>query len=228
MTVALIGNGTGFARFARGATTTATIAVSVLANDRIAAAGVSWHLSSAPGIRLVADDQAPDADVVVVCAVALDEGLLGRMAAAADQARNPRQVMVLVSDVPGRRALAKAKLCGVVSFVARTDAGGEVIATAVIASAACSGHRPDGRPAWVLDHNGRLAEAAMGPGRPPLTEREIGVLRLLADGLSTIEIAQRLSYSDRTVKKIIHELLAGLNLRNRAHAVAYAGQVGVI
>jgi DNA-binding NarL/FixJ family response regulator len=55
-----------------------------------------------------------------------------------------------------------------------------------------------------------------------LDERERAVLRLIADGFGTAEIAMRLNYSERTVKNILHRLLSRMHLRNRAHAVAYA------
>ena len=51
---------------------------------------------------------------------------------------------------------------------------------------------------------------------------------MLADGESTRGIAQRLSYSERTVKNIVHDLLAKLNCKTRAHAVALAARQGVI
>lgn len=61
-----------------------------------------------------------------------------------------------------------------------------------------------------------------------LTARECDVLRLLADGETTREIAQHLSYSDRTVKKIVHDVLSKLNCRTRAHAVAVATRQGAL
>ena len=61
-----------------------------------------------------------------------------------------------------------------------------------------------------------------------LTERELEVLRLLADGLDTSEVGQRLFYSERTVKNIIHDVTSRLELRNRTHAVAYAIREGLI
>jgi len=54
------------------------------------------------------------------------------------------------------------------------------------------------------------------------------VLRLLAEGIDTLEIAQQLSYSERTVRNIIHGMLTRMKLRNRVHAVAYALRNGVI
>lgn len=73
-----------------------------------------------------------------------------------------------------------------------------------------------------------LPEAAGEEPNGRLTDREVDVLRLLADGNSTREIATRLSYSERTVKNIVHVLLAKLNCRTRAHAVALAARRGVI
>lgn len=61
-----------------------------------------------------------------------------------------------------------------------------------------------------------------------LTEREFDVLRLLADGDTTRDIAKHMSYSERTVKNIVHDLLAKLNCRTRAQAVATAARRGVI
>ncbi len=60
------------------------------------------------------------------------------------------------------------------------------------------------------------------------TEREIEILRLLADGLDTTEIALELAYSERTVKKILHDVTTRFQLKNRCHAVAYALRNGVI
>jgi DNA-binding CsgD family transcriptional regulator len=66
------------------------------------------------------------------------------------------------------------------------------------------------------------------PSEPQLTEREYEVLRMLADGESTRGIAERLSYSERTVKNIVRDLLIKLNCKTRAHAVAFAVRQGVI
>jgi len=56
----------------------------------------------------------------------------------------------------------------------------------------------------------------------------VNVLRLLADGRSTSDIAVDLAYSESTIKNIIHDLVHQLGARNRAHAVAMAIRAGVI
>lgn len=64
--------------------------------------------------------------------------------------------------------------------------------------------------------------------RAGLSEREMTVLRLLADGEGTRDMAEHLSYSERTVKNIVHDVLMKMNCRNRAHAVALATRQGLI
>ena len=66
------------------------------------------------------------------------------------------------------------------------------------------------------------------PRAARLEDRERDVLRLLADGIGTPEIANRLSYSERTVKNIIHQLLTRMQLHNRTHAVAFALRNGLL
>ncbi len=58
--------------------------------------------------------------------------------------------------------------------------------------------------------------------------REVSVLRELAAGCDTNEIAGSLSYSERMVKRIVHDLLVKMNCRNRAQAVALAVRHGLI
>ena len=61
-----------------------------------------------------------------------------------------------------------------------------------------------------------------------LAERDIEVLRLLAEGANTADIAAELSCSSRTVKNVVHTIMQRLNVRNRPHAVAFAVRAGLI
>ena len=61
-----------------------------------------------------------------------------------------------------------------------------------------------------------------------LTQREVTVLRMLADGEATRGIAHQLNYSERTVKNIVRNVLEKLGCRTRAQAVAFATRHGVI
>lgn len=61
-----------------------------------------------------------------------------------------------------------------------------------------------------------------------LTDREHRVLELLSVGLSTDEIAERMSYSPRTIKNQVQSILVKLDCRNRAQAVGVAVRQGWI
>jgi DNA-binding NarL/FixJ family response regulator len=73
-----------------------------------------------------------------------------------------------------------------------------------------------------------LAHTQTAPMRYHLTERELEVLGLLAEGLGQGEVAERLVISPRTVATHIQRILAKLGVRSRAQAVAVAYRERII
>jgi DNA-binding CsgD family transcriptional regulator len=77
--------------------------------------------------------------------------------------------------------------------------------------------------AEVIPFAGPLRELEQEP-----TMREIEVLQLIGDGLVNREIGVRLFLSEETVKSHVRHLLAKLQARSRAHAVAVGFRRGLI
>jgi two-component system, NarL family, response regulator LiaR len=65
------------------------------------------------------------------------------------------------------------------------------------------------------------------PTTDPLTEREVEVLRLVAQGLSNDDIAQKLVVSERTVRTHVSHILDKLHLANRTQMALYAVREGI-
>jgi NarL family two-component system response regulator LiaR len=65
------------------------------------------------------------------------------------------------------------------------------------------------------------------PAEEPLTEREVEVLGLVAQGLSNQEIAEELVISEPTVRTHVSNILSKLHLANRTQAALYALREGL-
>ena len=71
-------------------------------------------------------------------------------------------------------------------------------------------------------------DEAQAANKEDLTDREKEVLRLVAEGATNRDIAGRLNVTENTVKYHLKNILEKLHLRNRAQAVAYAMQTGLL
>jgi DNA-binding CsgD family transcriptional regulator len=83
-------------------------------------------------------------------------------------------------------------------------------------------------PGSALTATSSSASPPNGGREVRLSEREGEVLRLVAEGYSTVMIASRLHLSESTVKTHVEGLLARLNARNRAEAVAAAWRLHIL
>jgi NarL family two-component system response regulator LiaR len=61
-----------------------------------------------------------------------------------------------------------------------------------------------------------------------LTERELGVLRLIANGMTNSQIAEKLVISENTVKGHVSNILSKLHLADRTQVAVYAWQKGLV
>lgn len=82
------------------------------------------------------------------------------------------------------------------------------------------------RISTAADQTPGEASAEQAPTGYPLTQRQLQVLDLVAQGFSYKEVGKKLSLSPRTVKYHMAEIMARLHLEHRAQVLAYAGRLG--
>jgi DNA-binding NarL/FixJ family response regulator len=204
------------------------IPVTVHAPDPISREGALGQLRRCPEIEIRENADADSGTVTLLVSDALDDAAVTRLRRLMADG-DTRAVLVVGS-------LREAKLldvlgCGIGAIVWRHEATEDRLAQAVMAAARGDGELPADLLGRLIDQVNVLHGIAGGRAGVPtsgLSPREVNVLRLVADGLGTAEIASKLSYSDRTIKNILHELSTRLHLKNRAHAVAYALREGYI
>ncbi|HEY8210539.1 MAG TPA: response regulator transcription factor [Myxococcaceae bacterium] len=202
----------------------AAVRVVLVGEDPLARGGLHAQLEGQEGVLLAGHTELEH------LALALEQGRpetlvwdlgvdpraqLGKAAAMA-QANVPFVVLLNEDDLAGDAVASGA------SGVLGRDAGPAQIAAAAVAAA---------RGLVVLAPE--LASAAVprpGGAAPadPLTDRELQVLSLLAEGLSNKLIAGRLGISEHTAKFHVNAILGKLGVQSRTEAVVRAARLGML
>jgi DNA-binding NarL/FixJ family response regulator len=135
------------------------------------------------------------------------------------------RVLVLTVEAGGRSVL-DALIAGACGYLLK-DATIEEIAAGVRAAAAGQSFVSPRVGHHVLERLRGHAGADGTSAETPLSERELDILRLVAEGCDNDEIAERLFLSPRTVKNHVSSILAKLEMDNRVQAAVYAVRKGI-
>ncbi|HEV2778476.1 MAG TPA: LuxR C-terminal-related transcriptional regulator [Actinophytocola sp.] len=202
------------------------------ATDVITRAGIVSALRTRPEIRLVENGEAaatPDErTVMLVVAEGWDDEtrqLFRRL-----QIQGCRSVVLVAGDMSDADLLEAVSI-GVSAVIRRSEASPDTLVKLIKATASGDGALPPDLLRRLLHRVSRLQHQVLSPrgwDLAGISAREAEVLRMVADGLETREIAEKLCYSQRTVKGILHDITGRFQLRNRAHAVAFALREGLI
>jgi DNA-binding NarL/FixJ family response regulator len=148
--------------------------------------------------RLAVDQALADLRVVILTTYELDEYIYGALRAGASG--------FLIKDID------PAELIHAVRVVARGDA---LISPSVTRR-------------LIAEFAGRSDPWAAAPELDVLTDRERQAMALIAEGLSNVEIAERLFVSPATAKTYVSRIMIKLGARDRAQLVVFAYEAGVV
>jgi DNA-binding NarL/FixJ family response regulator len=207
---------------------TEEIPVVVCAADPLSRVGIISQLRRVHGFSIASVEDPPGGAVALVVADAMNDEVAAELRAL--RGRGIARVVLMVARVDDRDLLAAVE-AGVAGVIRRSEATAGNMAAAIRSAAAGEGTLSPDLLGRLLRQVGQLQRQVLSPRGltfSGLTERETSVLRLLAQGHDTAEVGRQLFYSERTVKNIIHDVTSRLELRNRAHAVAYAIREGLI
>src|SRR5438067_4663920 len=204
------------------------IPVMICATDPILRNGVAMTLRTRDEVWVVADDATEVPPVVLLVADRLDESASRLLRSLQRQARS--RIVLIAGDLDDAEVLGAIEH-GVCAVARRSQVTADALVRLIKAAAAGEGALPPDLLGRLLNRVSRLQRQVLQPRGLRLggmSNRETEVLKLVAAGLSTQEIADRLCYSQRTVKSILHDVTNRFQLRNRSHAVAYALREGLI
>lgn len=132
----------------------------------------------------------------------------------------PEAQIVVLSSFSDDSRLIGAMRAGAITYVQK-EAEPEVLLNAVR-------HAARGQAVMEPELMQRIMQARDLRYQDVLTEREMDVLRAVADGLTNAEIAQRLIVSEETVKTHLSSVLRKLGLAHRTQAAVYALRSGLV
>ena len=140
--------------------------------------------------------------------------------------RVPGVAVLVVTVSTGEADVLDALEAGASGYLLK-DSGPEEIVRAL--EAAVDGDTPlSPRVAGLIVHRARGRPGDADASKADLSERELEVLRLLAEGLDNREIALNLYLSPTTVKRHVSTIFAKLGVSNRVQAAIWAVRARII
>jgi DNA-binding NarL/FixJ family response regulator len=206
----------------------AQLPVLIATDDPLSRAGMESQLRSERSIRLIDSPIGEPKAAAIVVAEAMDGDVVTVLRGLRRDGVDRTVLIVSRLDDAGMLLAVENGVSGVLR---RSQATTKAMVSTLHSVASGDGALPADLLGRFMDQVGRLQRRVLAPRGltfSGLTEREVAVLGLLADGHDTAEVGRRLFYSERTVKNIVHDVTSRYDLHNRTHAVAFAIREGFI
>ncbi len=196
--------------------------------------GVRAFLETQPDITVVAEAASGKEAVSLAAEYAPDVALMDLIMPGMDGVEatrrlttsSPRTSVVMLTSYHDDEHVFPAIRAGALSYVLK-EIGPDELADAVRKAAAGEAVlHPRVAARVVRELHGARREAPNA--FHDLSDRELEVLRLIADGCNNAEIAARLYLSEKTIKSHVSNILGKLHLADRTQAAVYAWREGVV
>jgi len=213
---------------------TESITVLIVDDHALVRGGIRGYLEVQPDMTIageaasgeeavrLAGDQVPD----VVLMDLVMPGMDGVEATRRVRRVSPRSQVVVLTSYHEDVHIFPAIKAGALSYLLK-DVGPEELATAVRAAARGEATLHPHVATRVMQEL-RGARREVPNPFAELTDRELEVMRLVAEGLSNAQIAERLVLSEKTIKGYVSNILSKLHLADRTQAAVFAWREGMM
>jgi two-component system, NarL family, response regulator LiaR len=210
------------------------ITVLLVDDHEMVRSGVRAFLETQPDISVVAEAASGEEAVRLAAEHAPDVALMDLIMPGMDgveatrrlTSQSPRTSVVMLTSYHDDEHVFPAIRAGALSYVLKEIGPGELAEAVRKAAAGEAVLHPRVAARVVRElHSTRRDESNVFH---ELSDRELEVLKLIADGLNNAEIAGRLYVSEKTVKSHVSNILGKLHLADRTQAAVYAWRQGVV
>ena len=210
------------------------ITVLLVDDHHLVRQGVRAFLDTQPDITVVGEAESGETAVALAAELAPDVVLLDLIMPGMDGVEAARQVkrvcpraqIIVLTSYHQDEHIFPAIRAGALSYMLK-DVGPAELADGVRKAAVGEAVLHPRVAARVVQELHGARRDAVNPFTE-LSEREMETLKLIAEGLSNSDIAERMTISEKTVKSHVSNILSKLHLADRTQAAVYAWREGVV
>jgi NarL family two-component system response regulator LiaR len=213
---------------------TEPITVLVVDDHEVVRQGVRAYLHAFPDFNLVGEAESGEAAVRLAMEHVPDVALMDLVMPGMDGVEatrrvkdvSPRTQIVVLTSYHQDEHIFPALKAGALSYILK-DVKMEELAAAIRRAARGEATLHPRVAARVIEELRGSRQADLNPFTE-LTDRELQVLKLIANGLTNTRIAEQLVISENTVKGHVSNILSKLHLADRTQAAVYAWHEGIV
>jgi NarL family two-component system response regulator LiaR len=210
------------------------ITVMLVDDHAVVRQGVRAFLVTQPDLLVVAEAGSGPEAITLVAQVVPDVVLMDLILPGMDGVEatrrvkqvSPRSQVVVLTSYHEDENIFPALKAGALSYILKDVSADELAAAVRKAAVGEAVLHPRVAARVIKELQGARAEK-VNPFTE-LSERELEVLKLIADGMSNAEMAARLVLSEKTVKGHVSNILSKLQLVDRTQAAIYAWREGIV